>query len=118
MVSCNKYCFYSNNNFSSTLELKKYLQKVDSISYCDCCSTGSDNYSVHHVDVTKMERHHIDCCSSITTAIMVDSMELVKADLSFHHIMINASNSSNCIAAGILHLAYSLRFYGGAVDCD
>ena len=117
VVSCNKYYSYSNNNFRSTQELKKYLQEVDStnFNYCDCCSNDSDNYS-HHVDAIKMKLLHLhnDCCSYAATIIMEDSKEQVKANLNCRYhiatITIITSILSNCIAAGSFHFLACFRF--------
>lgn len=92
VVSYNMCCSYSNNDFSSTLELDNYLQEVDNTDSINGCF--ADN-CFHHVVVANMARRRIDYNSTIATT--EDNMEQVTVATSNRTAI---GIQSSCIAVG------------------
>ena len=114
VVSYNKCCSYCNNNFVSTLELKKYLQEVDSISSVinyDFTDAIANNY--YHRVVVKMEQHHTNY-SWFT--IMEDNKPQVK--VTGYRIVAITNNLNNyyCYITNILLEFHHVAIYAVVSD--
>tara|TARA_B110000285_G_C15097168_1_gene602752 strand:+ start:153 stop:464 length:312 start_codon:yes stop_codon:yes gene_type:complete len=100
----------------STLELKKYLQEVDSINSVtnyDSMDEIANNY-FHHVVVVKMEQHHTNYSWA---TIMEDNKPLVKV-AGFHIVTItnNLNNYCYCITNFLLGFHHAVVIHAVVSD--